>query len=189
MNNDLYKIFTLGGWILLILSAVQIFLLPIFIVPLPILFIPTAIVFVIAAFVKKMETAFPSYLNNEKESIIYNLKIVSWAMYITAALPLVLGIYKYMTMTTDPSFLSSLINLIGIGATVISSIILFLAGYLIRILNYGTKNVHTYTVGYNVYRENGNGSEYTGEYNGGYDSENDYNNEADYTDAEFTENK
>lgn len=173
MNNDLYKIFAIGGWVLLILSVIQIFLLPIFIVPLPILFIPIAIIFVIAALIKKMETAFPSYLNNEKESIIYNLKIVSWAMYITALLPLVLGIYNYMALATDPSFLISVANLIGLGATVISSIILFLAGYIIKVLNYGTRNVHTYTVGYNVYREN--------------EKDGEYNNETDYTDAEFTE--
>lgn len=173
MKNEFYKKIVIGGWILLILSVIQIFLLPILIVPLPLLFIPTAVLFIIAALIKKMETAFPSYLNNEKENIIYNLKIASWAIYITAVLPLAVGIFNYMELSADPSFLSSLVNLIGLGVTVIFSLILLTAGFVLKILNYGTKNIHTYTVGYTAYEETENAGE--------------YNNETDYTDAEFTE--
>lgn len=162
--RDFYKTFALAGWILLILSVIQIFLFPIFIVPL--LYIPTAIVFVIAALVKKMETAFPSYHNNDKESFIYNLKIVSYLLYITAALPVLLGIYNYIRLETAPSFIGSVANLLGLGVTTISVIALFIAGYVLKLLNYGTRNVHAYAVGYSTYGDSENSG--------------DYNDEADY---------
>ncbi|MDV0445636.1 hypothetical protein MmiAt1_12250 [Methanimicrococcus sp. At1] len=167
MAKDFYKMLTLAGWVLLVCSVIQIFLFPIFIFPLPFLYIPTAILFLIAAFAKKMETAFPSYLNNDKESFIYNLKFVSYALYIAAVLPLVLGIYNYMTMETDPSFWRSLINLFGLGLTTISVLILFITGYAIKMLNYGTKNLQVYTIGYNTSNSAGRDSE-------------EYNSDADY---------
>ncbi|MBZ3936069.1 hypothetical protein [Methanimicrococcus blatticola] len=169
--KDFYKTFTAIGWILLIISVIQIFLLPIFIFPLPILYIPTAIVFVIAALIKKMETAFPSYLNNDKESVIYNLKIVSYLLYIAAALPLILGIYNYMNLDHAPSFFGSLINILGLALTIISVIALFIAGFVLKLLNYGTRNVHAYAVGYTVYQD----SEYSGDYN----DETDYQEESE----------
>ncbi len=164
--RDFYKTFAVAGWIFLIISVIQIFLFPIFIVPLPILYIPTAIVFVIAALIKKMETAFPSYLNNDKESFIYNLKIVSYLLYIAAALPPVLGIYNYLRLETLPSFIGSVANLLGLGLATISVIAMFIAGYVLKLLNYGTRNVHAYAVGYSTYTNSENSS--------------DYNDEADY---------
>ncbi|WNY22901.1 hypothetical protein MmiHf6_01930 [Methanimicrococcus hongohii] len=164
--KDYYKTFAVIGWIFLICSVIQIFLFPIFIVPLPLFFIPAAIFFLIAALVKKMETIFPTYLNNDKESFIYNLKIVSYLCYIVAILPLVIGIYNYLMLETAPSFWSSIANLLGLAVTVISIVILFTTGYVIKLLNYGTKNMQVYVVGYNnnMYGDAPDSGEY-GEYN------------------------
>ncbi|MDR0767512.1 MAG: hypothetical protein LBE57_03580 [Methanosarcinales archaeon] len=164
--KDYYKIFAIIGWILLLCSVIQIFFFPIFIVPLPIFFIPAAVFFLIAALVKKMETILPAYLNNDKESFIYNLKIVSNLCCLIAVLPLVLGIYNYLTLETVPSFLGSVANLLSLGVTALSVIFLFITGYVIKLLNYGTKKVQVYTIGYN------------NSYNAPENDE--YNDEADY---------
>lgn len=166
--RDFYKTFTVGGWFLLICSLIQIFLLPVFIFPLPLLYIPTAILFLIAVIIKRLETAFPSYLNNDKESVIYNLKIVSYILYIVSVIPLILGLYNYFTMTISPSFWSSLANLFGLGLTVFSCGMLLLTGYLMKVFNYGKKNIQVYSIGYN------------GGDTGEYYNDDSYNDESEY---------
>lgn len=155
MKNDYYRTLAIIGWILLIFSVIQVFLFPIFIFPLPIFFIPTAVFFLLAAFVKKMETAFPSYLNNDKESFIYNLKLVSRLLYIVSVIPLICGFIRYIEYASnDPSFWSTLANVIGLMLTLVSVICLFVSGYLIKVFNYGIKNVRAYTIGYGAYDGN-----------------------------------
>lgn len=151
MNQEYYKTFAFIGWILLVCSVIQIIFFPIFIVPLPIFFIPTALFFLIATLIKKAETAFPSYLNPEKESFLFNLKLVSYVLYIVAALPLIWGTYRLITLGTPPSFWGSLAGIAGFGLTVIFVLLLFLSACLMRLLNYGNKKVHTYTLGPEAY--------------------------------------